>query len=212
MDNNLLFVGDDLKDNWFWNRYFYGGGNQRYYTFQLALNILNQTIENPVIIETGCQRQEEDVGAGMSTSIFAEYISRYGGSLVTVDNCANHLHVAIQCCRHWPDTDISFIQSDSVKYLREYKKRCDLVYLDSLDYPVGYDAGNIQMQQAAQTHCLNELLAIEKNLTDKSLVLLDDNTLSGGGKPKLAKDYLQSKGWICLLDLQSSLWIKELKL
>jgi hypothetical protein len=66
------------------------------------------------------------------------------------------------------------------------------------------------MQQAAQQHCLNELIAIEKNLTSNSIVLLDDNQLSGGGKPAKAKQYLIEKGWTCILDLQSSLWVREL--
>jgi len=210
LDTNLIYTSEESM-SWFYNRYFYGGGNQRYYTFQLALNLLNQTTKDPVIIETGCQRQEEDVGAGMSTSIFAEYISRYDGSLITIDNYEPHLRIAMQCCRHWPDINIDFIQSDSVKFLQSYKGKCDFIYLDSLDYPIGNDAHNKQMQDAAQKHCLNEFLAIEKNLNKKSIVLLDDNTLPGGGKPKLVKDYLQSKEWLCLIDLQSSLWIKNIK-
>jgi hypothetical protein len=90
-----------------------------------------------------------------------------------------------------------------------YKDQVDLIYLDSLDYPIGTDAGNIAMQDAAQKHNLAEFIAIEDRLTEKTIVLLDDNTLPGGGKPKLLKDYLIAKEWICLLDYQQSLFVKK---
>lgn len=209
MDSTLVYTGED-HSNWFYDRYFYNGSNSRYYTFQLSLNLLHQRHELPVILETGCQRHEEDVGAGMSTSIFAEYIKRYGGSLITVDNNEEHLERVRGFLEKWPDIDKTFVKSDSIQYLKEYKGKCDLLYLDSLDYPVGVDLGNRQMQIAAQDHCLNEFLAVEDQLSSNSIVLLDDNQFAGGGKPALAKRYLLQMGWTCLLDLQSSLWVKEL--
>lgn len=209
MNTDLLYTNKDHHANWFYNRYYYGGGNTRYYTFQIALNLLYQTVENPVIIETGCQRQEEDVGAGMSTSIFAEYIERYGGKLVTVDIDTVHLSRAKTYCKKWPRANVEFFAMDSIQFLQQYNCQYDLIYLDSLDYPVGKDEDNKQMQYAAQLHCLNELKAAEKHLHQGSIVLLDDNNFSGGGKPRLAKEYLIQNEWICLLDLQSTLWIKR---
>jgi hypothetical protein len=211
MNIDLIYTNPDHKNNWFYNRYFYGGTNLRYYTFQLALNLLYQGKENPIIIETGCQREEDDVGAGMSTSIFAEYVHRYGGKLITVDNNPRHLSRARTYCQQWVPLDgkVEFVCSDSVGYLRNYMGEVDLIYLDSLDYPVGRDEGNVAMQQAAQWHSLNELTAIEPNLHGKSIILLDDNHFAGGGKPAKAKEYLVNTGWICLLDLQSTLWIRR---
>lgn len=208
IDTQLLYTGEDIKGNWFYNKYYYGGANSRYYTFQLALNLLHQRHKNPVIIETGCQRQEEDVGAGMSTSIFAEYIQRYGGSLITVDIDRIHLARAQSYVTKWPEAIITFVPMDSVSFLKQHQGQCDLLYLDSLDYPVGENDGNLAMQYAAQEHCLNEFLAIESKLPDNIILLIDDNQFGGGGKPKLLKEYLLSHQWICLLDLQSSLWIK----
>lgn len=205
----LIYTGEDIKDNWLYNRYYYGGGNARYYTFQIALNLLRQRTPNPVIIETGCQRQEEDVGAGMSTSLFAEYISRYGGELISVDLVLEHLVRAATYVKKWPEAKVKFAHSDSLLFLREYRSHCDLVYLDSLDYPIGAEAGDVQKQKAAQEHCLNELIAIWPALNSQSIVLLDDNQLPGGGKPALAKQYLVDHHWHCVLDLQSSLWINK---
>lgn len=210
MKTDVLYTGEDHYINFFYNKYYYNGGNARYYTFQIALNLLQQKHPNPIILETGCQRQEEDVGAGMSTSIFAEYISRYGGQLIVVDLFEEHLRRSQMYLEKWPDINVEFVVSDSVKYLQDYRGKCDLVYLDSLDYPIAENEGNIAMQQQAQEHCLNELLAVENNLSENSIVLIDDNQLSGGGKPAKAKEYLIKKGWVCLLDLQSTLWIKSL--
>jgi hypothetical protein len=210
MDRNLVYTGEEYPDNWFWKRYYYCGSNSRYYTFQIALNLLHQRHSHPTIIETGCQRQEEDVGAGMSTSIFAEFINRYGGHLIAVDIVQEHLNRAKQYLQKWPNISVAFIPSDSISFLKWYTGTCDLIYLDSLDYPVAQDTGNIAMKNAAQEHCLKEFLAIEPRLNNKSIVLLDDNQLWGGGKPALTKEHLANNGWTCLLDLQSSIWVKEI--
>jgi len=204
----LIFTGPDQKINWFYNRFWYNGGNARYITFQIALNLLKQCHENPVIIETGCQRQEEDVGAGMSTSIFAEYIARYGGKLISVDLVEEHLRRAKSYVKKWESADVSFMLSDSVGYLRMYSGQCDLLYLDSLDYPIGNEAENQALIDAAQQHCLNEFRAAQKNLTSGAILLLDDNHLPGGGKPRLVKEYLMTQPeWLCICDLQQSLFL-----
>lgn len=207
MDTNLLYTGPDHKHNWFYNKYWYNGANQRYFTFQIAMNLLNQLVENPVIIETGCQRQQEDLGAGMSTSIFAEYVSRYGGMLISVDNIREHLERAVSYVAHWDFIDFQPVLSDSVAFLESYNGPCDLLYLDSLDYPVGEHQGDERLQEAAQKHCLAEFEAFTHNNEAKPLVLLDDNSLPGGGKPKLLKEFLIETGWTCIFDLQQSLWL-----
>jgi hypothetical protein len=194
--------------NWFHSKYYYGGSNYRYFTFQLALNLLGQFTKNPIILETGCQRQEGDIGAGMSTSIFGEYVSKYGGHLITVDMIDNHLRICKDCTSQYKDY-ITYVLSDSLIFLKDYNGSVDLLYLDSVDYPIGTDAGNIAMQLLSQTHSLMEFQAIESKLHNKTLLLIDDNQLEGGGKPKLLKDYLETKNWYCLLDLQQSLWIPK---
>ncbi len=207
-----IFTGEDHKENWFYNKYFYGGGNSRYKTFQLAINLLLQremSSGRPLILETGCQRQADDVGAGMSTSIFAELVSRIGGKLISVDNNLMHLNICSECIAPWVRS-VDLVCADSIQYLASYKGPLDLVYLDSLDYPVGGDEGNIAMQHAAQQHNLAELQAIAPALDEMTIVLLDDNTLAGGGKPKLAKEWLVEHQWKCLLDHQSSLWVKRI--
>lgn len=233
VDMDFVYTGEDLKSNWFHERYhnFYGGSNYRYFTFQAALNIVHQKVKNPTIVETGCQRQEEDVGGGMSTSIFAEYVHRYGGRVISVDIIREHLERARAYVQKWPDVDAQFVESDSVAFLQHYNGPCDLLYLDSFDFPIFelremYNAQTETTRLSSlgreeiirrhssliypcQRHCLNEFKAIEDRLSKRCVLLVDDGSLSGGGKPGLLKPYLVEKGWTCILDLQSTLWVRE---
>jgi hypothetical protein len=206
MDKDLIFTSDEV-DNWFHEKYYASGSNARYFTWKVALGLLNQNHENPVIIETGCQRMEGDLGAGMSTSIFAEYIHRYGGSLISCDISMENLELAQRVIFGW-DIDHKFVCSDSVSFLNTWDGPVDLIYLDSYDYPMGenQDAG----RRFSQEHNLAELKAIWKQLDNNSIVLLDDNMLPGGGKPRLAKDFLIENNWKCLLDFQQSLWVRSI--
>ncbi len=208
-----LTFTDRLSDNWLFKRYYYSGGNSRYFTFQLALNLLAQKVKNPLIIETGCQRQKEDVGAGMSTSIFGEFVTRYGGKVIAVDLIPKHLEVCKQCTLEY-SSNIEYVLSDSVAWLKNIRDiEADLLYLDSLDYPLSPDglrSINPAEEKASQEHCLNEFLAaVESGVVGtNTIILIDDNQLPGGGKPRLLKNYLCEAGWICLIDFQQSLWIR----
>lgn len=224
------------QKNWFHDGYYASGSNCRYHSFGIALRLLSQRHPDPVIIETGCQRQEDDLGAGMSSSIFAEYVEKYGGTLHVVDNEPKHLELAKGFLKKWPFANTEFTLSDSVEFLREYDGRCDLLYLDSYDYPVGdmwqayggqrdlstavkilesktYDDIMAEFSHViipCQQHCLNEFRAIEGSLHKNSIVLIDDSDFPGGGKPGMLKPYLAENGWICLYDSQQTLWVKEL--
>jgi len=228
-----VYTSDDA-DNWLFNKYYCGGTNFRYWSFQLALNILRQTRTAPVVVETGCQRLPDDLGAGMSTSVFGEFLSRYGGRLHTVDLYPQHLEICKELTAAFKDS-IEYISSDSIAWLLAGAVRADLLYLDSLDHPYGemLEAyGGQENLEAAiahvatlshteilkehgeilapcQEHCLNEFKAAESSgvVGSETLILIDDNQLPGGGKSRLLKNYLHESGWICLLDLQQTLWV-----
>lgn len=236
METDLIYTGGDL-DNWFYDRYYYAGVNSRYHTFQLVLNLLYQKHANPTIIETGCQRLKDDLGGGMSTSIWAEYIQRYGGKLISVDNSVDSLQAARRVLQEFSGIDVTLVHSDSVVYLEGCQEHCDLLYLDSFDYPIvklceiygGHQDIDLTMKimnqvgrdrfidlhrdiiLPCQEHCLKEFQAIESNLPLNCILLIDDNQLPGGGKPRLLKDYLWARNeWTCLLDFQNSVWVKEI--
>jgi hypothetical protein len=72
--------------------------------------------------------------------------------------------------------------------LRTFPSQIDLLYLDSYDY----DENN---PGPPQEHNLNEVIAAYDKLTDNSIVMIDDCNIPGGGKGKLAIQYLQDRGW-----------------
>lgn len=233
---DLIFT-DGASEKWFYKKYYASGGNSRYFTFQLALNLLKQLRENPVIVETGCQRMPDDLGAGMSTSIFGEFCQKYGGHLYTVDLIPQNLSICKNCTARWSNR-ITYIQSDSIAWLDKGSVQADLLYLDSLDYDYGgllnIYGGRTDIQKAmkivndlgdaevlkrhsniilpAQEHCLNELrTAIRAGvIKENTILMIDDNQLPGGGKSRLAKEYLTDAHWICLLDFQQTVWVRNL--
>lgn len=233
--NSLVY---STGPNWLYERYYYAGSNSRYWTFQMALNLLVQRVKEPKIIETGCQRLVEDLGGGMSTSILGEFCHRNGGHLYTVDLSKENLEVCKQATSAWGDS-IEYIHSDSAAWLAKSDVGpVDLLYLDSWDYPYGeilnFYGGQQDLNAAierlnkvphneivrrhgdiiapSQNHCLKELEASfgTGKVTSKTIVMIDDNQLPGGGKSRLVKPYLAKRGWICLFDHQQTIWVKEL--
>jgi hypothetical protein len=103
---------------------------------------------------------------------------------------------------------ITYEVADSIAFLKAWGtkgngRRIDLLYLDSWDYPIEADDDS---RAASQEHCLGELDAALPYLHDRSLVLIDDGDLPGGGKPRFAKRRLEELGWECELDAYQTLW------
>lgn len=211
----------------------------RYSTFKAALNLLHQMdvgVRGKQILETGCQRMREDWGAGCSTRLFLDFIRKTGNAhLWSVDLSPESVAMARQVAAPFTDSTYEITQSDSIAYLKNFTSPVDLLYLDSWDYPYGEllnfygGQANIAVAEAtlsemteeeivekhrsailpSQAHCLQEMIAAEPLLHSKSIVLIDDNALPGGGKPRLARQYLIDSGWTCILDYQQTLWIKR---
>lgn len=249
-------INHNLKNSWLWQQYGQGLGldpfdRGRYPTMQLALNLLAiRCPTNTLIVETGCQREPNDIGAGCSTEIFSKYTTCTGGQLISIDNTKEHINRAKSYTKNYPA--ISFIESDSVlalsnfySYIQEkcdppicgqwFNKTIDLLYLDSFDYPYvellklyGYDQdekksikqlhsltdeeiiyNHSDIILPCQQHTVKELIAAEHLLSDKSIILIDDNTLPGGGKTRLAKEWLVNNNWCCLFDFHQTLWIRK---
>ena len=214
---------------WF-DRKFRGKSDGRFPTFKLALNLLLQT-GGRTIVETGCIRQEDDYGAGCSTVLFCEFLSRSDGALFSVDINPQHVALARRLTAGF-DTPPVLTVDDSIRFLQTtlrdhpgFSGRIDLLYLDSFDYPLDrlYEvcppdqlqnmdtetvaARYLDLILPSQEHCLAELEAARDLLHPRSIVLIDDNDLPGGGKSRLARRALYDWGWICLLDLQQTVWI-----
>lgn len=190
-------------DSWF-DQEFKERSGSRYPTFRVALNLLYQNASNPFIVETGTVRMADDWGAGYSTFIFGRFLKTLGrGEIVTIDISQDNIKVCQSVTESFKE-HIRYVVDDSLEALKRIDKPIDLLYLDSLDTPIGDSEDAVP----AQEHNLKEFKLVEHLLHDKSIVLIDDNAFANGGKAKLTKKYLKEKGWRVLLNGHQSLWIK----
>jgi hypothetical protein len=165
--------------------------NGRYKTFTEALRLLTER-HVQMIVETGTERWLDAKycfdGDGGSTIIFGHWATANNAQMFSVD--INETHVgysqnnAVDYLKN-----LSLVIQDSVAFLKQFPDHIDFLYLDSYDY-------SERDSLPAQYHCLNEVLAAEDKLTDRSIVMIDDCNIPGGGKGKLAIEYLLSRGWI----------------
>lgn len=199
MFDDFLFFEND----WLHRRYSYLEfvKSLKYITFKAALNLFLQN-NGQLIVETGTQRMKDDPG-GCSTTLFGAFCKKYGKKLITVDNNPRHIDISEECTKEFKDY-ITYVLMDSIKFLKRFDKKIDLLYLDSLDCPLP-PADATESQQ----HQLNEIKAAYDKLHIGSIFLADDNQFANGGKTRLSKQFLlKTQEWICILDAGQTLWQK----
>lgn len=134
--------------------------------FEYILNHLS-TIEQPVILETGCIRVLDHVEFdGYSTVIWDLFLQEHPGIGTSVDIDSKAVRFAasqVQC--------MEVINADSLHYLYyrslEQGPLIDVLYLDSLDFH-----SNNQMESAM--HHLTEFCLIQSHMKPGGLVAVDD--------------------------------------
>ena len=128
------------------------------------------TIDRPLIVETGCARQENNYeGDGMSTLIFNE-LSKIKGEFWSVDINPDNIEFAKKNC-----DNSNLVCSDSIAFLYQKNKewlqtgrKIDLLYLDSYDF----DMSN---PHPSSLHHILELTAIIPSLRKGTMICVDDN-------------------------------------
>jgi hypothetical protein len=176
--------------------------NKRQPSFQIMIDHL-KTIENPLIIETGCARPPDLVpwgtidisfkDDGMSTLIFDKFINDFGGDFHSVDFTQLHVDFAqsqvsnksqIHC-----DDSVGFLWHVS-KILAEENRYVDLLYLDSYDYEE-------KDPYPSMVHHIKEIAVILGRLRPGSMIAVDDNVGTGStrmGKPKYVAEMMEAMG------------------
>jgi predicted O-methyltransferase YrrM len=174
------------------------------YNFRKRRNTLRATIRllekrgAKVLVETGTARGglARTKAEGASTVVFGIWAKKHGARLHSVDIDAASIEGARSAVTEVQVDDVvHFHLSDSVAFLAGFADSVDFLYLDSYDYH--HDPA---IQRASQEHHLREFEAIEGRLHDKSVVLIDDCNLEGGGKGKLVIERMLQSGWKTVLD------------
>ncbi len=203
-DNNFLWIQNDWMAKEFDRLQVIHSFH--YLTFKTALNLFMQ-LDGNLIVETGSMRIEDDPG-GAYTLLWGAFCKRYGKKLITVDILPEVTNFCKEITNEYADY-ITCITQNSVEFLKSFDEPIDLLFLDSMDCPIPIEGKARASAESAQRHNFEEFEAAKKNLHKNSLLLMDDNNFSSGGKPWTTKNYLLTQpDWICLLDYAQSLWIK----
>lgn len=152
-------------------------------SFRIMVSFL-QNHKNPVIVETGCARQETTIeawqGDGMSTLIFDSFVGSNCGSLNSVDISPDAVNFALSKIT---SNRSKVACEDSVAFLHKFDQKIDLLYLDSYDL----DPAN---PHPSTMHHIYELLAVSKCLKKGTMIVVDDNLSEEIGKGKYIAEYL----------------------
>ncbi len=157
-------------------------------SFGMMLNHVG-AIHEPLIVETGCARQENNFeGDGMSTAIFDTFVNYHGGEFYSVDINSDNVRFAASRSKK-----ANLTCSDSVRFLYNQSKvwvaqnrKIDLLYLDSFDF----DRKN---PHPSSLHHIFELAAIMPCLREGTMVCVDDN-FDTAGKGSYVKEFMDLIG------------------
>ena len=167
--------------------------NIRFKSFEKTLNICLER-NHKTIVETGTARgktkfffiRRYNWKDGMSTPMFGEYAKYVNGTLHTCDISEENINNARSFTKNYVDF-IKFYVNDSLIFLKEFRGKIDLLYLDSLD---GHDP------IAASEHQLKEVKISLDKLHNESLILLDDK----GSKTNLSISFLLNNDYKILFE------------
>ena len=162
--------------------------DKRYPSFKLALQLLDER-EAKTLVETGTARygDQQFGGDGGSTIIFGDWANQHEAMLYSVDSAPAAIDSAKSCTKAFAE-HIQFSCSDSIQFLDRFDRLIDFIYLDSHEY-------DCQHPLASQDHHLREIISAYPALHKKSIVMIDDCDLPGGGQGKLAIDFLIGNDW-----------------
>ncbi len=171
------------------------GGRNRKPSFDLVMSKLDEK-GNPVLIEIGQARKVYNWdGDGYSTALFSWYLNqRKDGEFYSVDIDDNS-KVIDEIFKRWSlEKDrVNIVQEDGIKFLEEFPKGIDLLYLDAWDYHMT----NEKKQEISETMHLKAFKIAESKLNKGALVLIDDihDTVTYKGKGRLLIPYMLENGY-----------------
>ena len=143
------------------------------------------------IVETGCYRGIPD--DGMSTVVWGMLAQECGGFLESIDISHQNIEASRSVSESLGVNATKYVVGDSVSVLALCARGIDMLYLDSLDYSESDPL-------PCQIHSLAEASAAVPKMAERSLILIDDASLPGGGKARLSRKFLQDIGWVVVAE------------
>ena len=207
---------------------------ERYYTAQLMLNLFDG-LNCRNVVQFGCQKKGEFNYHDTLFEIVATHISNkhFAKFCVYHNKDKNHSQLQSSIYTKYDRRQIS------IKDISEYKQYkqddIDLLILNDIDYPIKeltrklnkqlnhLEARNIlnsidekefeylygSLVHECRKRVLKEYKTFSKHLSRRAIVVLEGNDYPGGSQTLLAKRQLEREGFICLLDLKQSVWVRR---
>jgi len=139
-----------------------------FFTFRKLFELMRKLNKKELtIVETGTSAVGVD-----STTLFDSYVRKYGGELYTVDI---NPYTSLLNKHKWSDRTKPVV-SDSVKFLEEFNKEIDVLYLDSMDIDWLNPSNSMN-------HGFMELYKALPKMSNESLILIDDTPKSAKWLP-----------------------------
>lgn len=180
---------------------------RRRVTFSKTLKLLKER-NAKVIIETGTSRKglKATKGDGAATIVFGKWAKENDAIMHSVDISEDSVKGSQEeVNKQGLNNVVTIYLNDSLEFLKTFKSPLDFLYLDSYDY----SRTDKDIQKRSQEHHLKEFKLIEEQLHEKSIVLIDDCGLPGGGKGKMVVEYMCKKNWVVLIDAYQILLVKK---
>lgn len=209
---------------------------QRYYTLQLVFNLFNN-LRADSIFQVGCQSRDSEYANFDLFEIFANLCMSNKHNTYDIYHDNTNLQRVLEIEKsiyknHSPDQ----IKLNTINdYDLHATKYIDLLILNDICYPIHelteymsdslnfLEARNLLngMQESelnklykdiidpCRVKVLTEYETFKSRLSRSAIVLLEGNDYPGGSQTLLAKRQLESDGFICLLDLKQSVWIRR---
>jgi len=176
---------------------------------QIEKTFFNQSIN---IVETGTIRglsETSKMGDGWSSYHWGMYCNKTNSNLWCVDIDPNAIdHTKEVHKKYVQNISVEYHVKDSIKFLREFDKQIDFLFLDSYDY-----CGDEENIRKCHEHQLNEIKAAYPKLSDFAIILIDDvfNDETYDGKGKLSIPFLLENGFEIIHYIDTQILLKRHK-
>ena len=164
---------------------------------------LFHALDGKTIVEIGCMRQPmahpmtemhpKCCNDGHSTYFWCTTQAQ----VFSVDIDYKAVRIARKSVREFKNGKV--IWGDGLKFLKKFKGKIDLLFLDAWDVIPGC--------QYAENHLLAYLAAKDK-LSERNIIVIDDTDVGGGGKGRLLLPVLKAEGYDILVSGRQTIALK----
>ncbi len=160
--------------------------------------------KNFTIVETGTLRKDGNWVDGQSSLLFYEFVSIFGGSLMSIDILPENVVIGKQTLlKRIPKTGkaiLNLIVDDSLRALKNINETVDFLYLDSYDL-------DINNPKPSMEHHFNELKSsVQIMRKNKNIIIATDDNVGTVGKGKYVLDWAKRTGQEILLENYQSIF------